>query len=86
MKTGGTAKTGGKAKTAEPPTAPTPYKLYRDENMKKLLDKGMNRNDARLSCRESFKSLSDKKKLRWIDLALAQEENYIVISNDLIYY
>lgn len=77
--------TGLRAKTADPPTAPTPYNLYCDANMKKLMDKGMSRNDARLSCKESFKSLSDKKKLHWIDLSLAQEKNYMVISIDLIY-
>ncbi len=74
-----------RAKTADPPTVPTPYNLYCDANMKKLMDKGMSRNDARLSCKESFKSLSDKKKLHWIDLSLAQEKNYMVTSIDFIY-
>ena len=48
----------------EPPQPPTPFKLF-------------SANHATLAS-SAFKALSDEERLKWIDMALAQETNYLV--------
>jgi len=52
----------------EGPQAPTPFLLYCRKKRQTIS-----------WCKKEFPSLSDKEKLKWIDLALAQEASYIVI-------
>jgi len=60
-----------------PPKAPTPFRMYTDAKMPKLIAEGLTMADAKDKCKENFKALSDKKRLKWIYKALEQEEAYI---------
>ncbi len=53
----------------EGPLAPTPFKLFCTRKKKKSIS----------WCKYKFASLSDREKLKWIDLALAEEASYLVI-------
>jgi hypothetical protein len=46
--------------------------------MPKLIAEGHALSDAKEKCKENFKALSDKKRLKWIYKAVEQEEAYIV--------
>lgn len=46
--------------------------------MKELVAQGMKKADARTLLKDKYKSLSDKKKLKWIKLALEAEPAYLV--------
>merc|ERR1712136_512482 len=61
---------------ALPPKAPTPFKLFCDSKMSKFQAEGMNGNEAREKCRETFKELNDKQRLKWIYKSLQQEKQY----------
>jgi hypothetical protein len=52
--------------------------MYTDAKMPKLIAEGLTMADAKDKCKENFKALSDKKRLKWIYKALEQEEAYIV--------
>jgi len=54
----------------EPPQPPTPFKLF-------------SANHATLAS-SAFKALNDEERLKWIDMALAQETNYLVNSLSFI--
>jgi len=53
----------------EAPLAPTPFLIFCAKKKKQSIS----------WCRNKFPSLSDREKLKWIDLALAEEANYLVI-------
>ncbi|KAI9557323.1 hypothetical protein GHT06_017151 [Daphnia sinensis] len=59
-----------------PPKLPTPFKLFSDDKMAKLLAQGMSVTEAKERCREAYKELKDKQKLKWIYQALEQEIKY----------
>jgi len=53
----------------EAPVAPTPFLIFCSKKKKQSIS----------WCKQKFPSLSDREKLKWIDLALAEEANYLVI-------
>ena len=55
----------------EGPQAPTPFSLFCTKYFKSRKSTSW--------CKQKFTSLSDKERLKWIDLALAKEANYLVI-------
>uniref|UniRef100_A0A0P4XPX6 Nucleolar transcription factor 1 upstream-binding factor 1 ubf-1 autoantigen nor-90 n=1 Tax=Daphnia magna TaxID=35525 RepID=A0A0P4XPX6_9CRUS len=59
-----------------PPKLPTPFKLFSDDKMAKLLAQGMSVTEAKERCREAYKELKDKQKLKWIYQALEHEIKY----------
>ena len=63
---------------AQPPKPPTSFKLYCDAKMPKFQNEGLNVNEAREKCRESFKDLNEKQKLKWIYKSVEQEGAYLV--------
>lgn len=63
---------------ATPPKAPTPFKLYCDSRLNKLVADGKSKVEARDICRDEYKDLSDKAKVKWILLSLKQENTYNV--------
>ena len=63
---------------ALPPKVPTPFKLYSDAKIGKFLAEAANANEAREKCRETFKELNDKQRLKWIYKSLQLESKYNV--------
>ena len=63
---------------AAPPKAPTPFKLYSDSRINKLVAEGKSKVEAREVCREEYKDLSEKQKVKWILLSLKAENAYDV--------
>ncbi|XP_046440681.1 nucleolar transcription factor 1-like isoform X1 [Daphnia pulex] len=61
---------------AVPPKPPTPFKLFSDEKMPKFVGEGMSLTEAREKCRDAYKELKDKQKLKWIYQALEQEPEF----------
>jgi len=61
---------------ALPPKVPTPFKLFCDTKMAKFQGEGMNGNEARDKCRETYKELNDKQRLKWIYKSLQLEKQY----------
>jgi len=61
---------------ALPPKVPTPFKLYSDAKIGKFLAEAANANEAREKCRETFKELNDKQRLKWIYKSLQLESKY----------
>ncbi|XP_046643236.1 nucleolar transcription factor 1-like isoform X2 [Daphnia pulicaria] len=61
---------------AVPPKPPTPFKLFSDEKMPKFVGEGMSLTEAREKCRDAYKELKDKQKLKWIYRALEQEPEF----------
>jgi len=61
---------------ALPPKAPTPFKLYSDSRVNKLVAEGKTKVEAREVCREEYKDLSEKQKVKWILLSLKAENAY----------
>jgi len=60
----------------QPPKAPTPFKLYLDAKLPKLIAEGLSAADAKEKCKEKYKALSDKQRLKWIYKAVEQELVY----------
>ncbi|EFX69683.1 hypothetical protein DAPPUDRAFT_258227 [Daphnia pulex] len=61
---------------AVPPKPPTPFKLFSDEKMPTFVGEGMSLTEAREKCRDAYKELKDKQKLKWIYQALEQETEF----------
>ena len=66
---------------AAPPKAPTPFKLYSDSRVNKLVAEGKTKVEAREVYREEYKDLSEKQKVKWILLSLKAENAYDVSSS-----
>lgn len=59
-----------------PPKVPTPFKLYSDAKASKFMQEGLNALEAKEKCRETFKELTDRQRIKWIYKAFQQEAQY----------